>query len=388
MLVFEYILILLVAIFISNLINRFLPSVSVPIIQILLGALIALIPLNFKLELEPSLFFILFIAPLVFNSSMLMDKQSFWALKVPIMNLAFLLVFATVIGIGYLTHLLIPTIPLVAVFVLMAALAPTDDIAVFSVAKRVNVPPRIMNILSGESIINDASGIVCFQFAVAAVVTGTFSVTDAIGRFIILGLGGILVGLAFTLLKYALVRWIRSLGMENVTLHILIEILTPFLVYLIAETLEVSGILAIFSAGIAHSVGRKKLNPENASLNIASDSIWNVFSFTLEGLVFLILGTQLPDILRTVQSGSYPVETWEIVLYVLLITLIFALSRFVWSYCSIRKKVYHDPDHPISKFRACMIFSLSGARGAVTLASVLSIPILLNDGSAFPQRDM
>jgi CPA1 family monovalent cation:H+ antiporter len=176
--------------------------------------------------------------------------------------------------------------------------------------------------------------------------------------------------------------------MENVILHILIEILTPFIVYLLADILGVSAILAVFSAGIAHSFNRKKLNPEKATLNVASDSIWGVLSFTLEGLVFVILGTQLPDILRTVQTGEYAITTPKILLYILILTLIFTLSRFLWSYFTIPKKSYTDAANTISKLRASVIFSLSGARGAVTLAIVMSIPVLLNDGSGFPQRNL
>lgn len=388
MLTFEYILILLIAIFISNLINRFIPSVTVPIIQILLGASIAFLPLHYQPEFEPGLFFVLFIAPLIYNASMMIDKKSFWSLKGPILNMAFLLVFVSVIGFGYLLNWLVPAIPLMASFVLIAALAPTDDVAVLSVSKRTNVPPKIMNILSGESIINDASGIVSFQFAVAAVMTGSFSILQATEKFFLLAIGGILIGLLFTLLKYLLVKWIRSLGMENVTIHVLLEVLSPFLVYLLAERLEVSGILAVFTAGITYSFNRKKINPDNANLNIASNSMWNVLSFTLEGLVFLILGTQLPAILKSIQTNAYILSGWEILGCILLITFIFTLSRFIWSYFTIRKKTYDDPAYPVSKFKACLIFSLSGARGAVTLASAMSIPVLLNDGTAFPQRDM
>jgi CPA1 family monovalent cation:H+ antiporter len=275
----------------------------------------------------------------------------------------------------------------VAAFVLIAALAPTDDIAVISLGKRINIPPKIMNILTGESILNDASGIVSFQFAVLVAATGSFSMIEATGRFILIGLGGILAGLVFTFLKYLFLKWIRNLGMENITLHILIEILTPFIVYLLAEALQVSAILAIFSAGIAHSFNRKQLNPENATLNAASNSIWNVLSFTLEGLVFVILGAQLPDILRTLQMDVYPVSTSKIILVILTLTLVFTASRFLWSYCTIRRKNYADTTHNTSKLRASLIFALSGARGAVTLAIVMSIPVFIND-TAFPQRDL
>lgn len=388
MAVFEYVLILLVAIFLSNFINRFIPVVSVPIIQIALGALITLFPTQYQLELEPELFFVLFIAPLIFYNSMMADKLSLWKQRKPILNMAIVLVFATAVMLGYGVHWLIPTIPLAASFALIGALGPTDDVAVLSVSKRVNVPPKIMRILEGESIINDASGIVCFQFALAAMLTGSFSVVEATGRFFIVGLGGVAVGLLCTWLKYVFVKWIRSLGMENVTLHILIGILTPYAIFLIAEAMGVSGILAIFASGIAHSFQRNKLNPSTMSLNIASDSIWSVQAYTIEGLVFLILGTQLPHILSTVSQGAYSIGTWEIIGVVLLITVALLLIRFVWSIVTITPKAYADADHPVTRLRASLIFSLSGARGAVTLATIMSIPLLMDDGTAFPERDL
>ena len=391
MLIFEYLLILLAAVLLSNLINRFIPSISVPIIQIILGVIVELIPFGafgFRFELEPELFFSLFIALLVFNSSMTTNKKTFWELRKPIINMAIVLVILTVVTVGGFVHFLIPAIPFAAAFALIGALAPTDIVAVDAVTKRVGVPAKIMGILTGESIVNDATGIVCFQFALVAMMTGSFSIFGASVRFLFLGLGGILTGLVFTGIKYIFIKWIRSLGMENVTLHILIEILTPLILYMLAEALSVSGILAVFASGMIHSFLRDKFNPETVSLNTASDSVWSVLSFTLDGLVFVILGIQLPGILKTASSASFPITWWQIVGCVFLITLAILLLRFVWWMLTIHKKVYEDSEQTISKVRAGIIFSLSGARGTVTLATVLSIPQFLKDEIAFPQQDL
>lgn len=385
--VFEYVLILLATICLSNLINRFIPVLSVPIIQIALGAIITLLLSGFSFELSPDLFFVLFIAPLIFHVSLLADKKTMWAQRKPILNMSILLVVVTVLAGGYFISILIPAIPLAAAFAMIAAMGPTDDVAVSSVSKRTNIPSKIKIILEGESIVNETSGVVCFQFALAAVLTGSFSLVDATGRFFIVALGGIAVGLLFSWFKYFFIRWIRSLGVENVTLHLLLEILTPFVIYLIAEELGVSGILAIFAAGIAHSVNKDKFNPETVNLNIASESVWSMLSFTLEGLVFVILGTQLPKILTSINQ-NHSISSWEIVLYILLIVLLILFLRFVWSIFAIKKKNYFDHKNPINRYRAGLIFSLSGARGAVTLASVMSIPVLLSNGAEFPERDL
>ena len=391
MTVFEYILILLAAVLLSNLINRFVPALSVPLVQIILGFLAALIPFGpfgFEFKLEPDLFFVLFISPLVFYNSMNADKRTLWELKGPIISSAVVLVFITVIIAGYFLHILVPVIPLAAAFALIAALGPTDDVAVSAVAERTAVPRRVMNILTGESIINDASGIVSFQFAVAAITTGVFSLSNAAGYFLLVGLGGIAAGLILTWLKRLLVKWLRSLGIENVTLHILVDILTPFIIYISAEALHVSGILAVFTSGIVHSIMRDKFNPDTVKLTIAQESVWQILSFTFEGLVFVMLGTQLPEIIKTIRDNKFSITGWQISFCIISLTLVFALIRFMWWILAIRKKTYQEADKPIGRIKAGVIFALSGARGTVTLASVMSIPLLLSDGSAFPQRDM
>lgn len=389
--IFEYVVILLAAVLLSNLLNRFIPVLSVPIIQIALGVLIALIPFGafgFEFELEPELFFVLFLAPLVYHSSMTADKKSLWEMKKPILGAAVVLVFISVILAGYFIYKLIPTIPLAAAFVLSAALAPTDVVAVNAVSKRAALPSKLMGILSGESIINDATGIVCFQLAITAASTGSFSIGQAVGRFLLLAAGGIITGLLLTWLKYAFLRWLRSLGVENGTLHILIGIMTPFIIYMVSEALHVSGILAVFASGIAHSFMRDRFNPDKVSLNIAQESVWSVLSFSLDGLVFVILGTQLPGILRTIGSGRYAIDGWKIAGSILLITFCTMFIRFVWCTFAVKKQIYQETDKSIGKMKAGIIFSLAGARGTVTLASIMSIPLLLSDGDIFPERGL
>lgn len=326
---FEYILLMLAAVSLSNLVNRFIPSLSVPIIQIALGMALTWLPLHFELELNPELFLLLFIAPLLFNDGRLADKVALWKLKKPILLLALGLVFLTVGVLGYFLHWLLPVLPLAAAFALAAALAPTDAIAVGALEQKVKIPHQTMQILEGESLINDASGLVSFQFAVAAMVTGAFSFKTASLSFISISLGGVVLGLVLTFIKYGIVRWLRRLGMENVTLHMLIEILTPFAIFMAAEELGVNGILAVVSAGIAHSFGYKQMNPEVAKLNIVSKSTWSVIIFVLNGLVFLLLGTQLPEIIQTVWNNP-EIGNVQVILYTLLLTAAVLGLRLIW----------------------------------------------------------
>lgn len=384
---FEYILLMLAAVSLSNLVNRFIPSLSVPIIQIVLGMALTWLPLHFELELNPELFLLLFIAPLLFNDGRLADKVALWKLKKPILLLALGLVFLTVGVLGYFLHWLLPVLPLAAAFALAAALAPTDAIAVGALEQKVKIPHQTMQILEGESLINDASGLVSFQFAVAAMVTGAFSFKTASLSFIGISLGGVVLGLVLTLIKYGIVRWLRRLGMENVTLHMLIEILTPFAIFMAAEELGVNGILAVVSAGIAHSFSYKQMSPEVAKLSIVSKSTWSVIIFVLNGLVFLLLGTQLPEIIQTVWNNP-DIGNVQVILYTLLLTAAVLGLRLVWMLVMDIPEG-EEPRGPWKlEFRKALILTLSGVRGTITLASTMSLPFFLDDGSYFPARDL
>ncbi|OZB92387.1 Na+/H+ antiporter [Paenibacillus sp. XY044] len=384
---FEFILLMLTAVAVSNLVNRFIPSVSVPIIQIVLGMLITWLPLHFELKLNPDLFLLLFIAPLLFNDGRHADKEALWKLKKPILLLALGLVFVTVAVMGYFLNWLLPVIPLAASFALAAALAPTDAVAVGALEQKVKIPHRTMQILEGESLINDASGLVSFQFAVAAMVTGVFSFKSASLSFISISLGGVILGLLLTLVKYGVVKWLRKLGMENVTLHMLIEILTPFVIFMAAEELGVNGILAVVAAGIAHSFNYKKMNPEVAKLRVVSKSTWSVIIFVLNGLVFLLLGTQLPDIIQTIWNST-EIGNPKVIMYTLLLTLAVLGLRFIWAILMdifARHKLRSSWQ---TRLKQALILSLSGVRGTITLASTLSLPFFLDDGTVFPARDL
>ncbi|WP_033165830.1 Na+/H+ antiporter [Clostridium sp. KNHs205] len=386
---FYGVLLMLGAILLSNILNRVLPSFSVPVIQIILGIIISLFPSVYHFTLDPELFLILFLAPLLFHDGMHADKKSLWELRKPIIMLGLGLVFFTVLAAGYLIHFMIPSIPLPAAFALAAALAPTDAVAVGSLGKRIKIPDSIMNLLEGEALINDASGIVSFQFAVAAMVTGSFSLLHAGAEFLYVALGGVLIGAVLTGFKYLIVKWVRLLGMENVTFHLLIGILTPFLIFMVAEELHVSGILAVVISGVIHSIESRKLNPELATLKIASKSVWSTLTFILNGLVFVILGMQFPEIINTIWY-DISFDNLKIIGYILVITLAMMLIRFLWSYFIVSEGQVEEGrgEKKFGRIKESLVISMSGVRGSVTLATTLSLPFFLNDESNFPQRDL
>lgn len=382
--------ILLIMVLISNVINKLLPSLSVPLIQMTLGILVALMPdqlvaMNFVLD--PELFFLLFLAPLIYYEGTMLDTKAMLEVKWPILSSAVALVIVTVITAGFFLSWLFPSIPLVVAFVLIGALAPTDSVSVMAVAKRVPVSRKLMNILAGESVMNDASGITMFQLALAAAATGVFSVTAATVQFSVLWAGGIVTGIVVVLAKYWVIKRLRNLGAENVTFRVLIRIMTPFFVFLIAESISVSGILAVLSAGITHSMVHNRFDPRMSNFHTANKSVWATLAFTLEGLVFLMLGTQLPAIMQTLTRYGYG-DLQSAILAIISLTLFFAVTRFIWWVTTVKLADYQETDQVVNRYRAGIIFSLAGARGTVTLASVFSIPALLMNGEMFPEREL
>lgn len=386
---FELVLLMLVLIGVSNVLNRFIPTVPVPLFQIILGTLAAIMPLGLHLPLNSELFLLLFIAPLLYNDGKKTPREELWNLRSPILLLALGLVFVTVFAGGYFIHWLIPSIPLPAAFALAAILSPTDAVAVSSLAGRIHLPKGILRLLEGESLMNDASGLVAFKFAVAATVTGVFSLADATVSFLWIALGGLLCGAVLAFLIVWVRMFIRRLGMEDVTVHMLIQILTPFLIYLITEELGLSGILAVVAGGIVHAIERDRNESVQAELRVVSQNTWTVILYILNGLVFVILGLEIPSATQTIfHNPEY--SNFQVLGFIGLIYLGLLLLRFIWVYVFWRGSWLmgsgEDLERP--KLMSSLLISLSGVRGAVTLAAAFSIPFLLQDGSAFPERDL
>jgi monovalent cation/hydrogen antiporter len=385
---FILILVMLAAIGLSNIINHIVPFVPVPLIQIALGIALAMIPGGFDIRFEPELFFVLFIAPLLFNDGKRVSRKALWNLRSQILLLALGLVFLTVLVIGYITHWLIPSIPISAAFALAAILSPTDIVAVGAMSSRLSLPEKVMNLLEGEGLMNDASGLVAFNFAVAATVTGVFSITDASLTFLKIALGGFAVGSLLAFLIIRLRIFIRRMGMEDVTFHMLIQILTPFVIYMAAENFHFSGILAVVAAGIVHAIEHDHEESPNIDLQLVSKSTWNVLIYVLNGLVFILLGLQVPHILNEIfRDPSF--NNVKVIGYTMIITASLFLIRFIWMITSgwISWKLKSAEAAKLD-VRTAAIATVSGVRGSVTLAGAFSIPFVLADGSLFPERSL
>ncbi|MFD0697620.1 Na+/H+ antiporter [Paenibacillus sp. GCM10027628] len=386
--VFIVVLVMLVLIGVSNVIYRFVPFVPVPLIQIALGACITVIPLGIHLPLEPELFFILFIAPLLYNDGKHTPREELWRLRAPILLLSVGLVFATVFVVGYAIHWMIPAIPLPAAFGLAAILSPTDAVAVGALAGRIHLPKSLMRLLEGEALMNDASGLVAFKFAIAAAVTGVFSLQKATFSFLLIAIGGLVIGALLAFIIIGIRHLLRRAGLEDETIHMLLQLLTPFLLYLIAEEVGVSGILAAVAGGIVHAVESERLEQDMPKLNSVSTNTWSVILFILNGLVFVILGTQIPAVTSVIFKD--PGFNNVVVLgYAVIIFLLLLVLRFVWTLLFTRGwRIFGASRKEALSFKVLAMTTISGVRGAVTLAGAFSIPLFLQSGELFPERDL
>ncbi|ACE85040.1 Na+/H+ antiporter [Cellvibrio japonicus] len=385
------VLVLLFAVVMSTFMVRLLPlKIPLPLLQIALGA--GLSWLGFQVRFDSHLFLLLFIPPLLFLDGWRIPKGAFFRDWKTIISLATGLVVFTVIGLGYFIHWLIPAIPLAVAFALAAILSPTDPVAVSAIAANSPIHTRLMHILEGESLLNDASGLVCFSFAVTAMMTGSFAAGDAVLEFFIVAGGGICTGMAIVWIIGLLNRRLIQRTGEEPAIQILISLLIPFAAYLTAEHFGLSGILAAVVAGIAMHY-HELSGPVLATTRMQRTSVWDTVQTALNGIIFILLGEQLPGMLASlpdiVQRNGIT-HTGYLPLYILVITLGLGVLRYLWVWISVRTTHFSSNFSPTAELENLylLIMAAAGVRGAITLAGILTLPLLLLDGSAFPARDL
>ncbi len=388
------VLVLLLAVVVSGMLSRMSPiALPLPLFQIVLGACIDSVA-DLGVQLQPDIFFLLFLPPLLFLDGWRIPKEGLLRDRGTILELALGLVVFTVVGVGFFINWLIPSMPLAVAFALAAIVSPTDPIAVSAIAKRVPIPKRLMHILEGESLLNDASGLVCMRFAVAAALTGTFSLFDAFTTFLWLAIGGILIGTgvtwATTVVKNGL---IRRFG-EDSGSQILISLLIPFASYLVAEHLGCSGILAAVAAGITMSYAEQS-GKALAITRVRRNAVWDTVQFAANGIIFVLLGEQLPQIVagaaKVVRETGHHDPAWLWV-YIIAINLALIVLRLLWAWASLRFVMFRAARQGKAmqkpSWRLVVATSLAGVRGTITLAGVMTLPLTMNDGSPFPARDL
>ncbi|WP_269218968.1 Na+/H+ antiporter [Brevundimonas vesicularis] len=390
----ETVLLLLLAVVVSGSIAR-ITRIALPLVQIGLGAAIVLIT-GKTVDLEPDIFFLLFLPPLLFLDGWRIPKEDLFRDRAVVLELALGLVLFTVVGLGFLIWWMIPEMPLPVAFALAAILSPTDPIAVQAIAARAPIPKRLMHILEGESLLNDATGLTCMRIAVAAATTGAFSIGHAVGTFAWLALVGVAVGVLVTMaISYAKSFVSRRWG-EDVGAQILVSLLIPFAAYLVAEELHASGILAAVAAGVTMSFTERGgiAGQSMATTRIRRSVVWDTVQFVANGIIFVILGEQMPSIMSRaaeVVAGTSRPEVWWLAVYVFGIVATLAALRFVWVWTSLKltlfRRRHRGPPAKVG-LRLTMVMSLAGVRGAITLAGILTLPFALGDGSPMPSRNL
>ena len=391
--ILEAVILLMTLVVFSNVVDHFVPSVPVSLIQVVLGLGAALI-MNVTIPLETDWFLLLFIAPLLFNDGRRFPKKELWKLRGPILANAIVLVFLTTILGGLLFHLLIPTMPFSVSFALAAILSPTDPVAVQSISKRAKLPEGILHIVSGESLINDASGLIAFKYAIAATVTGVFSIKTAAIDFVYISIMGFISGLIVMGLILLMENWLYRQGINDVIFSTVLQVTTPFVVYLVTEEfLHASGVIAVVTAGIIFHFYGTAPDRSQPELKLVSEKTWDIIIYTLNGIVFLILGIELPlattNVIQNNRINTFSALGISFVAWFILLAI-----RVIWIYgyqafTSIRsQKIESLKTKEMPTFKAALLAGLSGVRGAVTMAGVLSIPMAVENGLPFPSRSL
>ncbi|KAA8998106.1 Na+/H+ antiporter [Affinibrenneria salicis] len=392
--IFFTILILTLMVSLSGVVTRVLPfQIPLPLMQIAIGALLAWPRFGLHVDFNPELFMVLFIPPLLFADGWKTPPREFLRHGREIFGLALALVLVTVVGVGYLIYWMVPGIPLVAAFALAAVLSPTDAVALSGIVGEDRIPKKLMGILQGEALMNDASGLVSLKFAIAiAMGTMVFSVSGATIEFLKVAAGGLLAGVATTWLYSKSLRMISRWSGGDAATQIILLLLLPFASYLIAEHIGVSGILAAVASGM--TIGQSGvIRNAPLTMRLRANSVWTMLEFVFNGMVFIMLGLQLPDILETSLTEARldpTTETWMLFTDVVAIYAALLLLRFCWLWMmkifSLRALKKRPMVFGEYSTREIWVASFAGVRGAITLAGVLSIPLLLSDGTAFPSR--
>lgn len=385
--IIELVILLACLVLLSNVLSHYLVAIPVSLIQVGLGLGVALL-LNVQVKLQTDWFMLVFIAPMLYNDGRQFPKQELWELRGAIFANAIVLVFITTILGGFLVHVLIPTIPLAVSIALAAILSPTDPVAVQSISEGVKLPKEILHLVSGESLINDASGLIGFKYALAAAVTGSFVLGKAVGDFFYISLVGLAVGLALITIIQLIRDVLRREGINDTVFNVVLQILTPFAIYFVAEEwFHASGVVAVVAAGVLAHVQGSHEAEDAPELRLVTEKVWNIIVYLLNGIVFLILGIELPVATQATIEGNHT-NTLHAIFDVLIVWGILLLIRVAWTYGYMLIIWLRNHEKTKPSLRIATLSGLSGVRGAITMAGVFTIPTVIANGDAFPERSL
>ncbi|MBE5660418.1 sodium:proton antiporter [Staphylococcus sp. SS21] len=395
----EAFLIFIFAVIISSIINNRFPQIPTAFIQIALGAIVFLIPIDVDFQFNSEVFMFAVIAPLLFVEGTHVSRTKLLEYRKPILLMSMALVFATVVGVGYFIHWIWPALPMPAAFAIAAILCPTDAVAVSAITRGKLLPKGSMTILEGESLLNDAAGIISFKIAVTALVTGTFSLFQAVEQFVISTVLGVLIGaiIGFVIVRVR-VDLTANKGLKDNNTLTFIQLLTPFVVYFLAEQVHASGIIAVVVTGLIHGLERDRLIKAQTELQMNYHQIWNTFSYALNGFVFVVLGFMIPTVVIDIIKTE-PENFSFLILITVLIALAIYVCRFAWVYFWYKDfyfpkniQSYLDDDNdshetPPSRVKYAFIMTMCGIHGTISLSMALTLPFIITNGQAFEYRN-
>lgn len=356
--------------------------ISYPIFLVLGGLALSFIPGLPSVTIDPDLIFLIFLPPLLFEAAWMTSWKAFWKFRRIITMLAFGLVLITSSVVAVVSTALIPGFTLALGFLLGAIISPPDAVAATSVLKDINIPKPLTQILEGESLVNDASSLIVFRFALAAILTGTFTWQTAAVDFVLVTIMGIAIGLGIALIIYAMYRWLPT----TTSIDIALSFVAPYLMYLAAESFHFSGVMAVVSGGLFLSYhSHVTLSPQS---RLQGYAMWNTITFILNGLVFMLIGLEMPEIMRNL--GDY--SKGQAIMYGIIISLVIIVTRILTAFgisaftTFISRYIRVAQSKP--GWRGPFVIGWAGMRGVVSLASALSIPLLLENKDPFPYRSL
>lgn len=355
--------------------------VPYPILLVITGIGIGLIPDLPKITLDPEIVFLIFLPPILYAAAWNTSWADFKAARRPITLLAIGCVIFTTCAVAWVAHMLIPGLAWAEAFVLGAIISPPDAVAATSATKGLGLPKRVITILEGESLVNDATGLIAYRYAVTAVISGAFHFWEAGLEFVVVAVGGIALGFV---MGYSF-RWIHKVTPDNPTTDTTLTFLAPFVAYLAAEELELSGVLAVVTAGLYMSRYSSRVFSQQTRLQ--ATGTWNTLIFILNGIIFIIIGLQLPEVVASIEESSLG----TLVYYGAIVSAAVIVGRLIWVYPGTYLPRWLSPavrKEPRPSMRLVTIVAWAGMRGVVSLAAALALPLTIDGTTPFPNRNL
>jgi Na+/H+ antiporter len=376
----QYVYLILIILALVMIANK--RRLAYPIVLVLGGLAFSFTTQFSNITIDPEMVFFIFLPPLLYEAAWQISWKEFWKWRRVITSFAFPIVIITSCVIALVSRALIPGFTLALGFLLGGIISPPDAISATTIMRQVNVPKSLLSIAEGESLLNDASSLIVFRFALAAVITGQFHFQQAATNFVLVIFMGIFVGLLVGIIFYAIHRWLPT----TTSIEIVLTLVTPYCMYYFAEHFHFSGVLAVVSGGLFLSSKRQSMLTFQS--RIQGVNVWNSLVFVLNGLIFMLIGLQLPSITR--QLGD--ISLGRAILYGLVISVVLILTRLLCTlgaslFTRFMSRIITVAD-PNPGWRNPLVFGWAGMRGVVSLAAALSVPMFIREGQPFPYRDL